>query len=74
MIKRSQENSDETLGQAKLRIMIDVNATNSTNNRISVRSVFLIVKEQMRLANIRKQTIKENKYIYNRLLNHRAVY
>lgn len=67
LVKESQEYT-ESLGQAKPRIMIDVNATNQTNNRISARTAFLIVKEQMRLANIRQQTIKEYEYVYNRLL------
>ncbi|UDK97481.1 hypothetical protein EYB33_14705 [Lysinibacillus sphaericus] len=67
LVKESQEYT-ESLGQAKPRIMTDVNATNLTNNRISARSAFLIVKEQMRLANIRQQTIKEYEYVYNRLL------
>jgi len=43
--------------------MIDVNSVHLKGNRIRTYSALIIVKEQMRLSGIRKQTIKE--YDYN---------
>jgi len=49
-------------------IMIDVNSVRIKGNRISAYSALIIVKEQMRLSGIRKQTIKEYDYNFRRLL------
>jgi len=40
-------------------MMMDVNSVRLKGNRISAYSALIIVKEQMRLSGIRKQTIKE---------------
>lgn len=49
-------------------IMLDVSLLNTGNNRISARTAFLICKEQMRLSNIRPQTVREYEYNYNRFI------
>lgn len=66
LVKKSEEKGGvDDIGPA---IMLDVSLLNTGNNRISARTAFLICKEQMRLSNIRPQTIKEYEYNYNRFV------
>lgn len=48
--------------------MVDVNSVRLKGNRISAHSALMVVKEQMRLSGIRKRTIGEYDYIFNRML------
>lgn len=66
LVKKSEEKAKAVdNGPA---IMLDVSLFNTGNNRINARTAFLICKEQMRLSNIRPQTIKEYEYNYNRFI------
>ena len=66
LVKKAEEKAKvDDIGPA---IMLDVALLNTGNNRISARTAFLICKEQMRLSNIRPQTIKEYEYNYNRFV------
>ncbi|WP_341299614.1 hypothetical protein MHB44_13730 [Lysinibacillus sp. FSL H8-0500] len=49
-------------------IVVDVNSVRLKGNRISAHSALMVVKEQMRLSGIRKRTIGEYDYIFNRML------
>ena len=50
------------------RLMIDAESVKSAGNRIGAISAWIIVKEQMRLSGIRKQTIREYDYIFSRFI------
>jgi len=61
-----QQNDTKLIAPPK--ILVDVTEVNKGERSVKVANALLIVKEQMRLSGIRKVTIKEYVYTFNRLI------
>ncbi len=60
---------EETILITPPKLTIDVTELNGGNKGIEIKSALIIVKEQMRLSGIRKATISEYIYTFNRLVD-----
>lgn len=60
---------EETLLIAPPKLMVDIADIHEGKIGVEIKSALLIVKEQMRLSGVRKATISEYFYTFNRLIN-----
>ena len=51
------------------KLMVDVAELHESKKGVEIKSALLIVKEQMRLSGVRKATIREYIYTFNRLVD-----